>query len=191
VQGLLGNGKQCITEGLVSARRKWLRDTLGGIMGSAIKQAISLRKEGKYDESRALLENLLDDVAYKAQAHLQMAWAYDKEGKEQQAIAHYKSALSGSLSHTERFDALFGLASTYRSLGNYTEALKYFELTMLEYPDSVEVQPFYGMCLYNLGRHREATALLLELLVSTTNSESIKEYQGAILLYAKDLDKKW
>lgn len=47
------------------------------------------------------------------------------------------------------------------------------------------------MCLYNLGRHKEAIALLLELLVSTTNDESIKAYQQAILLYAKDLDKRW
>jgi len=47
------------------------------------------------------------------------------------------------------------------------------------------------MCLYNLGRHKEATSFLLELLVSTTNSEAIKAYQSAISLYAKDLDRTW
>jgi tetratricopeptide (TPR) repeat protein len=73
----------------------------------------------------------------------------------------------------------------------YSEALTYFEQTLSEYPNSVEVQPFYAMCLYNLGRHKEATSLLLELLVSTTNSDAIKEYQRAISLYAKDLDRTW
>ncbi|MDK9759336.1 tetratricopeptide repeat protein [Vibrio sp. D173a] len=67
-------------------------------------------------------------------------WSYDNEGKEQQAIEHYLSSLSGSLSSVERFDALFGLASTYRSLGMYSKALTYFEQTLSEYPNSVENQ---------------------------------------------------
>ncbi|GAB2647968.1 tetratricopeptide repeat protein [Vibrio panuliri] len=158
-------------------------------METIIKQAIALRKEAKYQESRALLTALLDNESYYAKAHLQIAWSYDNEGKEQEAVNHYLSSLSGLLSLAERFDALFGLASTYRSLGMYSEALGYFEQTLNEYPNCIEVQPFYAMCLYNLGRHKEATSLLLELLVSTTNSSAIKEYQRAISLYAQDLDK--
>ncbi|MCG9640907.1 tetratricopeptide repeat protein [Vibrio sp. Isolate34] len=160
-------------------------------MNTIIKQAVELRKEAKYQESRDLLATLLDDQKYAAKAHLQIAWSYDNQGKEQEAIEHYLLSLLGELTSTERFDALFGLASTYRSLGLYVEALSYFEQTMAEYPESLEVQPFYAMCLYNLGRHKEATSLLLELLVSTTNSEAIKEYQRAISLYAQDLDKTW
>ncbi|MDN3701990.1 tetratricopeptide repeat protein [Vibrio artabrorum] len=160
-------------------------------MESIIKQAIEFRKEAKYQESRALLKTLLDDETYSAKAHLQIAWSYDNEGKEQEAVAHYLSSLSGLLPSVERFDALFGLASTYRSLGMYSEASSYFEQTLSEYPSCIEVQPFYAMCLYNLGRHKEATSLLLELLVSTTNSDAIKEYQRAISLYAQDLDRTW
>ncbi|GEA59756.1 MULTISPECIES: tetratricopeptide repeat protein [Vibrio] len=160
-------------------------------METIIKQATELRKEAKYSESRALLASLLNNDKYSARAHLQIAWSYDNEGKEKEAITHYLSSLSGILSSTERFDALFGLASTYRSLGMYAEALSYFEQTLNEYPSSIEVQPFYAICLYNLGRHKEATSLLLELLISTTNSEAIKTYQRAISLYAQDLDKTW
>jgi len=156
-----------------------------------IKKAIELREAGQYEESRILLATLLSDDTYAAKANLQMAWSYDNEGKEKSAIIHYKSALLGSLSDIERFDTLFGLASTYRSMGHYNESLQYFEQTLAEYPEKLEIQPFYAMCLYNLGRHKDATALLLELLVSTTNSESIKEYQRAILLYANDLDSTW
>ena len=76
-------------------------------------------------------------------------------------------------------------------MGQYLEALSYFEQTLSEYPDSIEVQPFYAMCLYNVGRHKEAMSILLDLLVSTTNSGVIKEYQRTILLYSKDLDRKW
>lgn len=160
-------------------------------MDSIIGNAIALRKEGKYSKSRELLERLLSNELCQGQAHLHIAWSYDNEGKERLAISHYQQALLGKLTSIERFDALFGLASTFRSLGQYEKALSYFEQTMSEYPDSVEVHPFYAMCLYNLGEHKQATALLLELLVSTTSSEAIKEYQRAILLYAKDLDQKW
>ena len=160
-------------------------------MESIIKQAIELRKEAKYQEARSLLQTLLIDETYSAKAYLQMAWSYDNEGKEKEAITHYLLSLSGRLSPVERFDALFGLACTYRSLGMYSEALSYFEQTLSEYPSSIEVQPFYAMCLYNLGRHKEATSLLLELLASTTNSDAIKGYQRAISLYAQDLDRTW
>lgn len=153
-------------------------------MDALIKHAIELRNEGRYQASRSLLNGLLE----KAKAHLHIAWSYDKEGLEQAAIEHYQLALSGTLSLVERFDVLFGLASTYRSLGFYLEALTYFERVISEYPKSIEVTPFYAMYLYNLGRHKEAVSLLL---VSTTNSGDIKEYQRAILFYAKDLDRKW
>ncbi|EGR1860777.1 tetratricopeptide repeat protein [Vibrio cholerae] len=160
-------------------------------METIIKQAIDLRKEAKFQESRDLLATLLNDESYAAKAHLQIAWSYDNEGREQEAVGHYLSSLSGVLSPVERFDALFGLASTYRSLGNYVEALGYFEQAIIEYPDAIEVRPFYAMCLYNLGRHKEAMALLLELLLSTTSSDAIKEYHRAISLYVEDLDRKW
>ena len=70
----------------------------GKTMESIIKQAIELRKESKYQESRALLRTLLNDDTFAAKAHLQIAWSYDNEGKEQEAIDHYLSSLSGSLS---------------------------------------------------------------------------------------------
>ncbi|MGR5359397.1 tetratricopeptide repeat protein [Vibrio mediterranei] len=160
-------------------------------MKTVISEAIVLRKAGKHKDSRQLLETLLVDPLYAASAHLQIAWSYDNEGKEKLAIPHYKSALLGKLADKERFDTLFGLACTYRSLGEFVEALHYFEQTMSEYPKAEEVQPFYAMCLYNLGRHKEAVQLLLNLLLSTTNSEAIKEYKRAISLYSEDLDRTW
>ena len=160
-------------------------------METIIKKAIELRKVDNHEESRKLLLELLSDAQYKAKAHLQIAWSFDNEGKEHDAISHYKLALVGPLSEKEHFDVLFGLASTFRSVGEYDKALQYFEKTISDYPDSIEVKPFYAMCLYNLGRSNEAIKLLLELLISTTSSESIKKYQRAILLYSKDLDRLW
>ncbi len=160
-------------------------------MDTRIEQAIVLRRSGQYQEARQLLTPLLSDEQYAAKAHLQIAWSYDNQAQEQQAIEHYLCALRGQLNTTERFDALFGLACTYRSLGHYPQALDYFEQVRAEYPDALEVQPFYAMCLYNVGRHKQATALLLELLATTSSDTQIQAYQRAILLYAEDLDRTW
>ena len=160
-------------------------------MEETIKRAISLRKQSRFAESRSLLASLLGSKEHEAQAHLHIAWTYDNEGKESLAVDHYVAAISGDLAVNERFEALLGLASTYRSLGLYHDALRYFDIALAEYPNALEIKPFYAMCLYNLGRHKEAVALLLELLVTTTNSEEIRQYQRAITLYAKDLDKTW
>ncbi|MDO6580236.1 tetratricopeptide repeat protein [Photobacterium sp. 2_MG-2023] len=160
-------------------------------MEPIIDQAVVLRKQGEHTASRELLFSLLQEPEQAAKAHLNIAWSYDNEGMEREAISHYASALNGPLSSTERFDALFGLACTHRGLGSYEDALGYFESTLSEYPEANEVKPFYAMCLHNLGRHQEAIEILLRLLVTTTECEAIKEYQRAILLYAADVDKKW
>ncbi|WP_414931279.1 tetratricopeptide repeat protein [Vibrio europaeus] len=160
-------------------------------MVDIINKAIELRENGQHVESRALLSSLLNNESYAGLAHLQIAWSLDNEGKEQDAIHHYLKSLSHDLSQIDRFDALFGLASTYRSLGQYSEALAFFEKTIFEYPNRLEVKPFYAMCLYNLGRNKEAVSLLLEVLVSTTESDEIKKYRRAISLYSRDLDRVW
>lgn len=161
------------------------------MMDKTIQQAIALRSDGKFEQSRQLLATLLEQDPLKARAHLHIAWSYDNQGLESQAVQHYHAALAGELEATERFDALFGLASTLRSLGQYQETAVWFEKTLALFPDCREVKPFYAMCLYNLGKHKQAIELLLNLLVETTNDEDILTYQRAIKLYAQDLDRTW
>ena len=156
-----------------------------------INQAIELRRAGQFSESRSLLLQLLDDPDVSSVAHLHMAWSFDNEGLEHEAVPHYRSSLSGQLSEPDYFDALFGLASTLRSLGSYVEALKYFEELISKYPNSKAVLPFYAMCLYNQGQYKHGMEILLGLLADTTESPEIREYEKAIRLYASDLDRTW
>lgn len=160
-------------------------------MQKIIEQSILLRRSEAYDESRELLSTLFANPEHKAIAHLYTAFTFDNEGKETEAVFHYETALAGKLSSSDRFEGLLGLASTLRSLGRYKDAIFYFEKLSLGYPNALEYQPFYAMCLYNLGEHKKATSLLLDLLIDTTNSEAIKEYHKAIRLYSSDLDRKW
>lgn len=59
-------------------------------MRTRINEAILLRKRGSHKESRQLLRTVLANSFYAASAHLNIAWSYDNEGKEQQAIEHYR-----------------------------------------------------------------------------------------------------
>lgn len=45
------------------------------------------------------------------------------------------------------------------------------------------------MALYNLGRHAEATELLLSALTETSSSDSVQRFRRAILYYADRLDE--
>lgn len=160
-------------------------------MKDVIERAIALRRSQMHEESRALLSDLLLDPALKSQAHLNIAWSFDSEGKENEAIPHYKECLKGHLSKEDRFNALLGLASTLRCLGHFEEASPYFQTLSDEYPDSEAVKPFFAMCLYNCGQPKKAVEMLLSTLLSTTNSDEILAYSTALSLYSEDIERTW
>jgi len=154
---------------------------------SIVDNAIARRRQGDFEGCRALLYPLLTG-ADAALAHLHIAWSFDNQGQELNAAEHYRQALTGDLSPQDRFEAQFGLASTLRCLGQYQAALPLFEALVQDFPEALEVQPFYAICLYNLGRHKEALALMLKLTVATSRHDGINAYGRAISLYAEDLD---
>ncbi|HAE39916.1 MAG TPA: hypothetical protein DCG57_15005 [Candidatus Riflebacteria bacterium] len=160
-------------------------------METTIDKAIALRKQGKPEESRLILSQLLSDQSYAARANLHIAWSYDCEGKETEAVPYYKESLKGHLSIEDKFDALLGLASTLRCLGHFEEALMYFEQLAREFPESEAVKPFHAMCLHNCGHSKRAVEMLLKTLLSTTNSEAIKAYNNALSLYSEDIERTW
>ena len=160
-------------------------------MESSIEKAINLRNEECFNESIEILKKLVDDLSYSGKANLHIAWNYDAQGNEREAIPYYKKALNGKLNQVEKFDCLLGLASSLRCLGEYKEANTYFESTIDEFPEKLEILPFHAMNLYNLGKSKEAVSVLLNLLLKTTRSEDIKAYQQAIEIYLTNLDKTW
>ncbi|MFD2177560.1 tetratricopeptide repeat protein [Veronia pacifica] len=160
-------------------------------MNNIVEQAITLYRDGQSNEAVGLLSGYLTDPEWGSLAHFHTAFAYDRQGDEKKAIPHYRQALLGSLNRKDRFDALLGLGSSLRCLGEYVAATETFELLLSEYPDSQSAQPFYAMCLYNTGRGKEACQLLMKLLLATTDNQEIKAYQAALALYAEDLDQTW
>ena len=160
-------------------------------MDERIQKAISLRKAGEYDQSRALLITVADINGLKAEAFLNIAWSYDNQGDEAKAVEFYVAALNAGLQDENKFEALFGLACTYRCLGNYADSKQIFEQVMSEYPHATEVIPFYALCLHNLGEHERAMSVMLELVAKYPPTASIGRYARALNLYSSCPDKIW
>ena len=159
-------------------------------MDSRLQTAIELRRQGKHQESRQALHLLVDEPQLRAQAFLQIAWSYDNEGKECEAEQAYLSALNAGLEGEDKFDAQFGLASTLRCLGRYSQARVLFEEIIASWPQASEVRPFYALCLHNLGEHQRAVSLLLEEIVQHPSAR-VEPYKEALRYYAQHPDKRW
>lgn len=133
------------------------------------------------DLSRAYPDDGL--VAYQA------AWIHDLLGLENEAVPYYLKALSsGQLGVEDRLGALTGCGSSLRILGRYEEAVELLEGALAEFPDDGGLAAFLAMALYNVGRHHDATGILLRLLAASSTAPNVARYRAAIEYYAQDLD---
>ncbi|WP_338144621.1 tetratricopeptide repeat protein [Aeromonas salmonicida] len=87
--------------------------------------------------------------------------------------------------------AWLGLGSSYRTTGQYLEALAAFEQGLACFPNANEFKVFRAMVCYNLGRHKEGMESLLAVLAETTTTADLIPYRRAMALYATDLDRRW
>ncbi|MGG0026811.1 tetratricopeptide repeat protein [Bacillus safensis] len=160
-------------------------------MKTKLEKAIELRKSGHLQESNEMLSHLVEEYPDDASIHYQCAWSYDLLGEERQAVFFYERAIELGLSSEELEDALLGLGSTYRTLGEYEKSKQIFLKGMETYPDNKAIQTFYAMTLYNLKEHSKAMEILLNCLTETTKDPSILSYRKAIDFYSNQLDTLW
>lgn len=159
-------------------------------MDPRLQAAIALRKLGEHQQSRQQLQTLTDIAELRARALLNIAWSYDNEGKEREAEQSYLAALEAGLDDDDRFEAQFGLASTWRCLGKYQQAKTLFEEIMINWPQATEIRPFYALCLHNLGENDAAVSLLLEY-IARHPTVRMEPLQQVLHYYAQNLDKRW
>jgi tetratricopeptide (TPR) repeat protein len=156
-----------------------------------LESAIRLRENGDFQEAGSVLARLLQEAPEDAEANHQMAWLYDVQGCEREAVPYYARAIAGDLSGEQRRSALLGLGSTYRALGDYQEAVEVLRQGVSEFPADRAMQTFLAIALYNIGKDRQAVDLLLKNLVETTSDPGIKSYEKAFRFYAGRLDEVW
>jgi tetratricopeptide (TPR) repeat protein len=156
-----------------------------------LESAIALRQAGDDHAARTVLLELHEEYPDDARVNLQCARIHDKLGMEREAVPFYEKAIHAGLEGGDLHDALLGLGSTYRALGEYEKSLEILDRAVTEMPDDRGLRVFRAMALYNNARHKEACETLLRLLVETTGDEDISVYRPALAEYAEDLDRTW
>lgn len=160
-------------------------------MQKELHQAIVFRNEGKYKESNEILVKLVHAFPENPFIRYQCAWSFDVLGEESQAVPFYEKAIQLGLSGKELEEALLGLGSSYRALGDYEKSKDVFLKGIDLFPNNRALQVFYSMTLYNLKEHHHAMELLLTCLADTTTDQEILNYKKAIHFYSDKLDDTW
>ena len=125
-----------------------------------------------FEDAIPLLESGLKIAPQRADLHAALGESYFMSGKEEKAIEEFKSLVA--LDPSARSYAFLGLS--YRHLGRFDEAKKYFEAGLKQ-------DPHNASCLYNMGyieerqgNHARAEVLLQEALRSNPDlSEAMLE----------------
>ncbi|MEK0315020.1 tetratricopeptide repeat protein [Cohnella sp. 56] len=163
-----------------------------------LDKAIQMREEGraKQDQAmlaevRAMLIELVSAYPDDAEINFQTAVAHDNSGLGREAIPFYVHAIEQGLSGPDLERALLGLGSTYRYLGFYQEAEETLRRGVAEFPHHRGLQVFLAIALYNTGKYKQSTELLLANLLETTSDEKLQYFSKPLSYYAQHLDETW
>ena len=156
-----------------------------------LASAIELRKSDQPEAARTALLALHAEYPADAQVNLQCAWIHDLLGLEREAIPFYEQAVAAGLNDTDLKDALLGMGSTYRALGEYQKANAVFEKARAHFPNDNQFKVFHALTLYNLKAHAAAMELLLTTLLDTSQDQNILDYERALRFYSDKLDETW
>jgi tetratricopeptide (TPR) repeat protein len=156
-----------------------------------LARAVALREDGRLEEARQLLLELRRELPDDATVAVQTAWVHDSLGFEEEAVAHYETAIAGDLTDEELRAAFLGLGSTYRALGRDEESDRTFQAGIERFPDFRPLRVFRALTAYNLGRPREAVSELVKVLLEATSDPDLLRYQRSLSAYADDLDRSW
>jgi len=148
---------------------------------------VGARHGGRIDHVVDLLRKLDARYPNVAEIAYQLAWTLETHGKPAEALPHYDKAITLGLVPNEHANALIGLATTLRTLGDSKRAADVLRSGQLQFPDNREFDAFLALALHDLGQHGEALQLALTLLADTSEDPGITAYQRALRFAAGKL----
>ena len=113
------------------------------------------------------------------------ACAFDRSGREAEAIPCYEAALELGLPDGLRRQALLGLGSSYRNVLRHRDAIALLEGAAAEYPDDAALKVFLALALWSGGRERDGFATIGRVAVE---SADLGGYGRAASFYLDHLD---
>src|SRR5215216_8048004 len=120
-----------------------------------IASAIQVRETEKHEEARELLLELHAEFPNDPQVNYQCAWIHDLLGLEREAIPFYEKAIQAGLKGDELKNALLGMGSTYRCIGEYQKSIDTFQHALNVFPNSYEFKVFLEWLITILASTRK------------------------------------
>ncbi len=148
---------------------------------------VGARAHGQFNQLLPRLQDLDARHPHVAEIAYQIAWTCDTLGRHEQALAAYDKALALGLPPNEHSNALIGLGSTLRSLGQLDRSAEILRSGQRLFPENREFDAFLALTLHAQGKHAEALALALDTLITTTEDPGLTAYGRALRQAASQL----
>jgi len=144
----------------------------------SVANAVEESLKGHHRKALRFFELLLrEDRAISPHDILEAAYAYDRAGKEKNAVPLYLAALQGDLTEAQRINVYFCLASSYRTIGRINAARNLLLKAIREFPQEPILKILLSIVDYDGGNPRLAFSRLLSVCREHARSESIVPYR--------------
>lgn len=152
-------------------------------MEEKLKKVSELQDRKDFEGSLELMLELLNEIPMNPYLNYRIAWTYDSLAKSRLAIPFYIASLTLGLKE-ERPNAIVGLGSCYRSVGEYENALKILEDGLVEFPENRSIRMFRSILLNALEKNDETVDTLIALLKYISEDGSIQKFEKALRVCA-------
>lgn len=156
-----------------------------------IQRARELRRQDQLEESQALLLELLRQYPNDPLVLFEVGGSYDVLGQARTANSYYEKALDKGLTAPERQECLICLGINYRGLGDSETAVSILERAAKQFPEDNSIRAFLALAYYSDAQDDLAFRTLIDLLLKTTQDESILAYADTLDYYKDHLDEIW
>jgi len=159
--------------------------TAAGVACACVLGGLTRHQLGFWRNSATLFERALQVTEKNSLAHHNLGCALLKQGKSDDAIAHFRKAIE----YEPRYDeAHYNLAMALRLQGKLEEALPHYAEAVRLAPRSAPWRDEYGLVLARLGRESEAIAQFTDALRIDPNFAEAHNDLGVALANQGKLD---
>ena len=129
------------------------------------------------------------EVSLTVEEEVAAAYAHDREGREHEAVVHYDAAYRMGGPADDRAGFLLGYGSTLRNVGRLDDSLAVLRAAVVDFPEHHAMRCFLALTLHSLGRHAEALATALDVILGlraagpsvATFARALGEYRDELL----------
>ncbi|HXV76368.1 MAG TPA: sulfatase-like hydrolase/transferase [Candidatus Polarisedimenticolaceae bacterium] len=114
---------------------------------------LGLNRAGRYQESVAVLEQLVAESPRSCDPYADLGWSYLATGRSRSAEGAYRESLRALPQHGER---LWGLAEALRRQGRYEDAIEAYRASLVQRPEMFESHLGLALSYGSLQRFDEA-----------------------------------